>query len=136
MTRLVRRWRAAQGGALLLVGSIALACGPASDATDVAPSEVLSWVERGSGPVILDVRTPEEFAAGHVPGAVNISHAVLEQRLDELAERRGQEVVVYCERGGRAAKAAAVLAAAGFPAVRHLTGDMTGWRDAGLPIAR
>ena len=136
MTHRVRRWRAAQGGALLLVGSIALACGPASDATDVAPCEVLSGVESGSGPVILDVRTPEEFAAGHVPGAVNISHDVLEQRLDELAERRGQEVVVYCERGGRAAKAAAVLAGAGFPAVRHLTGDMTGWRDAGLPIAK
>jgi rhodanese-related sulfurtransferase len=67
---------------------------------------------------------------------VNIPHDVLEQHLGEISRDHGQEVVVYCEKGGRAAKAAAVLTAAGFTSVRHLTGDMAAWREAGLPIAK
>jgi rhodanese-related sulfurtransferase len=53
--------------------------------------------------------------------------------MGELGPAR--EVVVYCERGGRAAKAADVLRDAGFT-VRHLTGDMSGWREQGLPVER
>ena len=136
MTRLFRHWSAANVCALLFATSLALGCGPRSDATDVSASELRARIENGKPPLVLDVRTPEEFAAGHVPGAVNISHDVLEERVQELAQHRGQEVVVYCERGARAAQAEAVLAGAGFSAVRHLAGDMAGWRSEGLPIAK
>jgi rhodanese-related sulfurtransferase len=82
---------------------------------------------------VLDVRSAEEFAGGHVPGAVNMSQEQVAARIGELDPARG--VVVYCERGPRAAKAADLLRDAGF-AVQHLTGDMSAWREQGLPIER
>lgn len=128
------RWvRRAAAAALLLT---ILACGSSgSGGGDVSPSELMGRLESSSAPLVLDVRTPGEFAAGHVPGAVNISHDALADRLTELGDRPDAEVVVYCERGPRAAKAAALLAGAGFSAVRRLAGDMAGWRAAGLPVA-
>lgn len=81
--------------------------------------------------LVLDVRTAEEFASGHVPGAVNISHTELASRVTELSSAKSDPVVVYCERGGRAGKAATVLLDAGFSDVRHLAGDMSEWRAKG-----
>jgi rhodanese-related sulfurtransferase len=130
----LRHARRAAGAALLLA---LLACGPAGEAAgDVSASELLSRIERGDAPLVLDVRTPAEFAAGHVPGALNIPHDVLGERVAEIAGRSADEVVVYCESGRRAAKAAELLAAAGFTHVRHLAGDMSGWRAAGQPTTR
>lgn len=119
-------------GSLLL---LALACGGggATSASEISQQEVLAFEGRADAPLVLDVRSPEEFASGHVPGARNVAYDQVEARLAELGPPR--EVVVYCERGPRAAKAAATLGAAGFT-VRHLTGDMSGWREAGLPVVR
>ena len=136
MTTPTRRSRTSARGVLLLASAIALACGPASGSTDVSQSDALRWIQENNGPLIIDVRTPGEFGAGHVPGAVNIPHDVLGQHLDEISDQRNQKVVVYCERGPRAAKASAVLVGAGFSDVRHLEGDMAGWRDANLPVEK
>lgn len=116
--------------------SAAWACGGTpspADSTEASQTEIADRISAGAAPLLLDVRTPEEFTSGHVPGAVNIPHDQLPSRLGELSASRDDEVVVYCERGGRAAKATETLEAAGFTAIRHLTGDMSGWRDAGLP---
>jgi phage shock protein E len=86
--------------------------------------------------VVLDVRTPEEYAAGHVPGAINIPHGEVEARLAELARARDQDVVVYCLAGKRAALALEVLQKAGFTKLRHLDGDMQAWRANGRPVER
>jgi rhodanese-related sulfurtransferase len=106
-------------------------CGGAADANEVTPEQVLAGQRGAQAPLLLDVRTADEFASGHVPGAINI-------HVDELAARTGEldaqrEVVVYCERGPRARKAADALVAAGFTDVKLLSGHMSGWRDAGLP---
>lgn len=85
------------------------------------------------GVLILDVRTPDEFSAGHIEGAVNVPLDQLEARLEDLGAM-DQPIVVYCERGGRAAKAESVLASAGFSSVLHLEGDMSGWRAEGRPV--
>jgi rhodanese-related sulfurtransferase len=111
------------------------ACGRKAFA-EVPAVEVLARLEGDAAPLVLDVRTPAEFAAGHVPGALNISIEELARRVGELADHRDAEVVVYCERGPRAVKAAGLLADAGFASVRHLEGDMSGWRASGLPIDR
>ncbi len=114
--------------------AVALACGGgAPKTTDISAQEVLAFAGHADAPLVLDVRSPEEFASGHVPGARNVEYDKVAAQLGELGSPR--EVVVYCERGGRAAKAATVLAAAGFD-VRHLTGDMSGWREQGLPTER
>ena len=88
------------------------------------------------GLLILDVRTADEFSAGHIQDAVNVPHDQLEARLEDLGGKTDQPIVVYCERGGRAAQAESVLAAAGYSTVLHLEGDMSGWREAGRPVVK
>jgi rhodanese-related sulfurtransferase len=105
--------------------------GGAAGANEVSPEQVLAAQHSAQPPIVLDVRTPDEFASGHVPGALNIHVDALAARTGELDPQR--EVVVYCERGPRAERAADVLTAAGFTDVKLLDGHMSAWRDAGLP---
>ncbi len=79
-------------------------------------------VEQGA--LLLDVRTPAEFAEGHVTRATNIPVQELAARIEELGAR-SRPVVVYCRSGGRSAQAAAMLSAAGYQ-VKDI-GPMTAW---------
>lgn len=76
------------------------------------------------GAFLLDVRTPEEFAEGHLPGAVNIPVQVLDQRMDEVPKDRS--VVIYCRSGGRSARATGMLQAKGYKGLYDL-GAMSNW---------
>jgi len=84
--------------------------------------------------VVLDVRSPEEFAAGHVPGAINIPSSHFPARIAELPSNK--EVVVYCATGIRAEKAATSLRENGFTRLLHLQGDMTGWIENKRPVEK
>lgn len=98
----------------------------------VPRAELLARVREGLV-TVLDVRPPEEYAAGHVPGAINIPLAELEQRLNELA--RDQEIVAYC-RGPHcvlAFDAVARLREQGLKA-RRLEDGYPEWKSAGLPV--
>ena len=86
--------------------------------------------------VVLDVRTSAEFAAGHVPGARNVSHDELAGRLGELEALRDKDVVLYCRSGRRTALAVDVLRNAGFTRLRHLDGDFLAWQAANQPIEK
>lgn len=102
---------------------------------DLEPVKANVLLERArTGEVtVLDVRPAEEFAAGHLPGAVNLPLGELEKRLAELP--LGQPVVAYC-RGPYcvlAYDAVAKLREAGFQA-RRLEGGLPEWRRAGLPV--
>jgi rhodanese-related sulfurtransferase len=81
---------------------------------------------------VLDVRTPDEFAAGYVPGAVNIPHDQLASRISEVPKDR--EVVVYCRSGRRSEMAGQVLSERGYTKLEHLQGDMIGWQAAERPV--
>ncbi|HXK21734.1 MAG TPA: rhodanese-like domain-containing protein [Myxococcota bacterium] len=121
--------------ALLLAGVGFLSSRRAADASsEGAPSELLTEIQAGHAPLVLDVRTPEEYAKGHVPGALDVPVDQLESRISELAGHREEPVVVYCEIAPRAVRGAKVLASAGFTSVRLLAGHMSAWRAAGLPI--
>ncbi|MBF5045339.1 rhodanese-like domain-containing protein [Aggregicoccus sp. 17bor-14] len=72
-----------------------------------------------AGAALIDVRTPEEFREGHVPGARNIPVQELARRLAEVGPP-GTPVVVYCRAGARAASAAELLQRAGYPEVLNL----------------
>jgi rhodanese-related sulfurtransferase len=78
-----------------------------------------------SGARLVDVRTPAEFAAGHIPGALNIPVQELEQRMGEL-EPKHAPIVLYCRSGNRSSSAARALKAAGYAAVHDL-GAMSRW---------
>jgi rhodanese-related sulfurtransferase/biotin operon repressor len=100
----------------------------------VPPEELIDRARRGLV-TVLDVRPPEEFAAGHVPGAINIPLRELEKRLSELPKRR--EVIAYC-RGPyclMSFEAVALLRTKGWKA-RRLQDGLPQWRLAGLPVER
>jgi rhodanese-related sulfurtransferase len=83
---------------------------------------------------VLDVRSGEEYAAGHVPGAVNVPYDQVAARIAELPKDR--QIVLYCRSGRRVGIAAEVLAANGFKSLAHLTGDMPAWEASGNPVEK
>ena len=83
---------------------------------------------------VLDVREMEEYAQGHIPGAVNIYIGELEKRLDEVPSDR--PVVSVCSTGNRAGLGASILARGGFKKVYNLIGGMTAWKEKGYSTKR
>ena len=118
----------------LLLAAPACSGDPDDGGRPIEPAELASRIEAGDAPLVLDVRTPEEFEAGHIPGAVNVPIAELEARLAELERYRSEEVVVHCQSGRRAAAAEEILLEAGFTDVRDLSGHMAGWQQGGHPV--
>jgi rhodanese-related sulfurtransferase len=100
----------------------------------VMPQSLAAQLESAQAPLILDVRSPEEFVAGHIPGAVNIPYRQVPARLDELATDQDRAIVVYCEVGIRAGIAQVALEQAGFQQIHLLEGHMQAWRQEKLPI--
>jgi phage shock protein E len=98
----------------------------------ISPAALLDRIGRGEPIAILDVRSPGEFAAGHVPGAVNAPFTSVLARSDAVGARKSQTVVVYCGHGPRAFLAAEALRWRGFAHVIYLRGHMAAWRRAGL----
>ncbi|MEX0733930.1 MAG: rhodanese-like domain-containing protein [Steroidobacteraceae bacterium] len=86
--------------------------------------------------VVLDVRTPAEYAEGHIPGALNIPHTELAARIVELSDARSRDIVVYCRSGNRTAQALKVLGDAGFTRLFHLKGDYLRWSAENRPVTR
>jgi len=86
--------------------------------------------------VILDVRTPEEFAEGHVSGAVNLNLMApdFERRLGVLD--RGKTYLVYCRTGNRSAKAIQAMGRLGFRSAYHMFEGIVGWQKKGFPLSR
>jgi phage shock protein E len=101
----------------------------------IAPGDLVERLGGETPFVLIDVRTPEEFAAGHIPGALNIPYDELPARLNELDGRQGEEVVVYCRTGRRAKIAEQALTEAGFMNVRDLEGHMVAWTAADYPLS-
>ena len=105
------------------------------DELEAVPAKELLDRARKALVTVLDVRPAEEFAAGHVPGAVNIPVQELEKRIKELPKRR--EIVAYC-RGPyclMSYDAVVLLRKKGFKA-RRLQAGMPEWRHSGLPVDR
>jgi phage shock protein E len=90
------------------------------------------FVETGAEHLLIDVRTPEEFASGHIEGAVNIPVDALAGRLSEVPT--GQPIIVYCRSGNRSATASQILADAGYTSIYDL-GGLQGWISQGFPVS-
>jgi len=103
--------------------------------TDLKPAE-FDRMRSGTNTVLLDVRTPEEFAAGHIPGAINIDFnspefAAKISRLDT-----NKTYLVSCAVGGRSARACNRMAPLQFGKLYNLEGGFTAWQAAGKPVAK
>lgn len=84
--------------------------------------------------LVIDVREPDETAAGRIPGARLIPRGFLEQRIDAAAPDRTRRVVLYCASGNRSVLAADTLRRLGFGDVASMAGGFAAWTRAGLPV--
>jgi rhodanese-related sulfurtransferase len=101
----------------------------------VSPAQATQLINRQDA-LVIDVREPAEFAAGHLLGAKNLPLARLAAPGAEVAKRKDRPVIVYCDGTDRASKAAAALKKQGFARVLNLAGGIKAWQDAGLPVEK
>ena len=128
-------WTAMVMLALGVTASLMAGCRSAN----LTPEQVLRLIqgrEGGADLGILDVRTPQEFAAGHLRGAVNLDIQApdFESRLGTL--NRGKTHVVYCRTGNRSARAIQSMERLGFRSVLHMPEGIVGWERRGFPLSR
>lgn len=90
----------------------------------LSPHAFHEAIQRGEGQVI-DVREPEEYRHGHIPGAINVPIGRLPEYLPRLS--KDVPVLLYCQSGNRSAIAARMLKKQGFEQVYHLRGGISGW---------
>ena len=130
MSRIGRR--ALIVGLAVTASVVMVGCGGSSQSAlrsptvqDISENELQTLMDNSEPLVVLDVRTPEEFEAGHIPGSVHIP-------LDQLADRAGEldpnvPVACVCASGFRSVQAAEILVAEGFPTVLNLEGGLRHW---------
>lgn len=138
---------------ILLVSAVLLGCGgdeptatssaPATaPATQNAAGEVqaisvgdaAAQAEAGRA-LLVDVREDDEWQAGRAPDAVHVPLAQVQERLEDLDERRGSRTLIFiCRSGRRSAEAARAAQAAGLAGVFNVDGGMNDWVAAGLPL--
>jgi rhodanese-related sulfurtransferase len=101
---------------------------------EVTPVQARELLQAGA--VVLDVREPMEFAAGHLPDAINIPRGLLEFRLAATPELTQTEkpIVVYCKTSGRAALATVVMQTMGVDNAVSVEGGYDAWVEAGFPV--
>ena len=105
-----------------------------SGAPGIAPADLQARRDAGTAPVVIDVRTAEEYATGHIPGAVNIPHDQIADRISEVEAEHG--VALYCMVGPRARMGEAALLGSGYSPVFHIEGGLAAWQQSGLPVER
>ena len=122
----------------LLVNAVFWGLGkaPPQRAAQKISADELEKVWRGKQAVVLDVRRPSEFAAGHIPGAVNLS---VEDKSFEANARNldpSKTYVVHCAHGVRSAKAAEKLESLNFPSVLDFSEGFSAWEKAAKPVEK
>jgi phage shock protein E len=123
--------------AIVLLATLVSSALLAGEVAPIKPEALLArTAKHDASLVILDVRTPEEFAQGHVPGAINIPHDKLADRIAELTGAKDKDIVLYCHSGRRAGLAAETLKEKGFAKLLHLEGDMQKWTEEQRPTAK
>ncbi len=103
---------------------------------ELGPEQALEQIRHADA--LIDVREPDEYAAGHLAGAIHIPRGVREFRMNKTPEldRRDVKLVLYCLTGGRAALAACALQEMGYLNVQVVAGGYEGWLAAGLPTVK
>ena len=98
--------------------------------TEVSAQDVRDAIQRGEDVAVIDVREPNEWNLGHVPGALHVPRGVLESSIESRVPRE-KRVVLYCASGNRSALAAESIAQMGYGNVASMAGGFRGWADSG-----
>ena len=101
----------------------------------VTPSQATHLINREDA-LVLDVREPGEYGAGHILGAKNLPPARLESGAGDVAKKKDATLILYCETGDRSGKAIGALKKQGYDKVFSLSGGLAAWKQAGLPVER
>ncbi len=104
----------------------------ASGIVAVEPAAAVALIN--SDAAVIDLRSAEAFARGHIVSARHIPYDELGTRMDQLGKLAKKSIVTVCETGTSSTKAANSLRSAGFESVYGLKGGMTAWSQAGLPV--
>ena len=104
-------------------------------ASGLSTAEAVQLINREKA-VVIDVCEPEEYAQGHVAGAKNVPLAQLEAQLPKWVKSKTTPVVLLCQAGSRAARAAAQAQKMGYAQAQPLAGGLKAWREASLPVEK
>lgn len=113
-------------------GASPAAASPGSASLPLTVNVAEAATLRDAGAYVLDVREPDEWSAGHIPGATLIPVGELAARLTEIP--RDRDVVVVCRSGNRSAQGRDILLGAGYPSVTSMAGGMNDWAGSGQPV--
>jgi rhodanese-related sulfurtransferase len=105
---------------------------------DVKPSEAAELISKHINDpdfVVLDIRTPDEFSTGHIPGAINIDYYSPDFSEQIRGLEKIKEYLLYCRTGNRSGKALDIMKKFEFRKVYHLTAGIVGWQSAGFSLA-
>ena len=121
---------------MLLSISFNSSCQNSNDSVKNISADSLNSMLKNSDAIILDVRTPQEFAEGHIPGAININFhdPGFEAALDTLNKEKQYEV--YCRSGNRSGKSIDLMTKKGFKRIHHLKGGMLEWEEKGFDLVK
>ena len=104
-------------------------------ASGISPTEAVQCMNREKG-VVVDVCGADEFAQGHVKGAVNVPLDQLESGLEKAVKNKATPVIMVCAAGARSKRAQAIAQKLGYEKVHSLNGGLKAWKEAHLPIAK
>ena len=118
---------------LLLTSLFASSMALAENIPAISPQEALQMQTQNQA-VIIDVRENDEWNAGHIAGAIHVPLSEITNHIPELSKYQNSPVIMQCKSGARSAKAADILAKAGFSKVHNLAGGLNAWQKANLQI--
>jgi rhodanese-related sulfurtransferase len=98
--------------------------------------EVKRWMEAGEKFHLVDVREGEEWARGHLPGAIHLCKGIIERDVEKTFPDKGERLLLYCGGGYRSALAADSLQNMGYTNVLSMEGGWRGWSEAGYPVVK
>src|SRR5438045_3329816 len=99
---------------------------------EISPQDTAAALKRGDT-LLIDVRDPDEWQQGHIPGAKNFSRGTIELEIEEAAPDLSTSIITHCGGGGRSALAAESLRRMGYKNVESMAGGFKAWKAAGLP---
>jgi len=99
----------------------------------IAPQALLQLLAVQQAPLIVDVRSQQEYQQGHIEGAINISYDLLAKKSGLIEDHKNQEVIIYCRSGRRAQHAYHTLQQKGFTQLTLLQGHMNLWQQRQYP---
>jgi|TARA_B100000315_G_scaffold169150_1_gene157668 adenylyltransferase/sulfurtransferase len=103
--------------------------------TEITPDEVAELQGSGGQFALIDVREPDEYRAGYIPGADHVSRGFLELKIEQVVPERATPIIAYCAGGVRSLFAGQALRSMGYDDVKSMSGGYAKWKDLGHPVA-